>query len=476
MQRSYKVFLKALLCGLALGAAYLAGAAPAAADPGIGSDPGAGLTDGAVYEPVPGAPVTGPTAPPPTIVIPDLLASFPPMPFPPGVGDVDDISYGNDVVAAPLWFEFSTGPGFGGPTTGHPGSAAPPAPRFNVRQEAGLLPPAPFGDGTPDADVYITFPGPIMGPAPCGPIGTNALVLDGNGAPGAPFGPARLGLNLAEPGTNLDAYERSDNTYVDILAPMGMPERPVFFTISAATAAAWPAPALLMSPGGPMLPGPSDVLAFDPASGTIVIWAVAATLGLLPLDDIDALSVARSGPAPLMPLGFVAGDTVVFSLAPGSPSLAATSGGVAATPLTPLCFGPGMGTAADVWMVAAPVPLGGAAPLYHAEAFGLSTTRSGAGLDDNLDAIDICPGPAIGDMDGDLINDACDFDRDGDGRGNLADAAVGGVAVSPELPAAAAASSDAVRLPGAIWLAAIFGGAGALACCGWLLRRRGVTG
>ncbi len=475
MQRSYQVFLKCLLCGLALGAAYLAGVAPAAADPGIGADPGAGLNTGAVYEPVPGAPITGPTAPPPTIVIPDLLASFPPVPFAPGVGDVDDISYGNDVLAAALWFEFSTAPGFAGATTGHPGSAAPAAPRFNVRMEAGLIAPGPFGDGATAADVYITWPGPVGGPMPCFAIGTNALVLDGNGAPGAPFGPPRLGLNLAEPVTNLDAYERSDNTFVDILAPIGTPERPVFFTISAATAAAWPPPALLMSPGGPALPGPSDVLAFDPASGTIVIWAFAGALGLMPGDDIDALSVTWSG-APLLPAGFMPGSTIIFSLAPGSPSLAPSSGGAAAAPLTPVCYGPGMGTAADIWMVAGPVGLGGAAPLYDAEMFGLSTFRSGAGIDDNLDAIDICAGPAIGDMDGDTIDDACDFDRDGDGRGNLADAAVGGVAVSPELPAAAAASSSAARLPGAIWLAAIFGGAGALACAGWVLRRRRVTG
>jgi hypothetical protein len=474
VQRIHSILLKGLLCGLALGAAYFASAAPAAADPGIGADPVPGLIPGAVYEPVPGAPVAGPLAPPPTIVIPDLLASFPPMPFLPGLGDVDDFSYGDEVLAMPLWVEFSVGPGFMGPATGHPGSPSPPAPRFNVRQEAGFLPPGPFGDGSVNSDVYITYPGPVMGPPPCGPIGTNAQILDGDGAPGAPFGPARLGLNLTEPLTNLDAYERRDNTYVDILAPIGVPERPVFFTISAATAAAWPAFIPLMSAGGPMIPGPSDVLAFDPATGTIVIWALAGVMGLMPGDDIDALSVTWSG-MPLMPAGFMPGSMIFFSLAPGSPSLGVPSGGIPAAPLTPLCYGPGMGTAGDVWYVPAPVPPGGALPLFHAEMFGLSTVRSGAGIDDNLDAIDFCPGPVIGDMDGDTINDACDFDRDGDGRGNLADTAVGGVAVSPELPARSGAASDPLQLPAAIWLAAIAGAAAMLAGCGWLLRRRAVA-
>jgi hypothetical protein len=138
------------------------------------------------------------------------LSSFPPFPFAPGAGDIDDFSYGNDPIAAPLWLEFSTGVSFAGPTTGHL-AAPPPAPLlFDVRMEAGLIAPPPFGDGLPNADVYISWPGPLAGPLPCGIVGSNAQILDGNGTPGAPFGPPRLGLNLAEPPTNLDGYERSD--------------------------------------------------------------------------------------------------------------------------------------------------------------------------------------------------------------------------------------------------------------------------
>jgi hypothetical protein len=59
-------------------------------------------------------------------------------------------------------------------------------------------------------------------------------------------------------------------------------------------------------------------------------------------------------------------------------------------------------------------------PAIDAEMLGLSTVRSGAAVTDNLDALDLCASMLI-DFDGDIIDDACDFDDDGDLVGDLAD-------------------------------------------------------
>jgi hypothetical protein len=59
-------------------------------------------------------------------------------------------------------------------------------------------------------------------------------------------------------------------------------------------------------------------------------------------------------------------------------------------------------------------------PVIDAEMLGLSTVRSGAAVTDNLDALDLCASAFI-DLDGDIIDDACDFDDDGDRIGDLID-------------------------------------------------------
>lgn len=395
----------------------------ASAEPGIGSDaafPVIGVANDTVLEPPGGAPMLGPVPPPPATVIASLIS--PPMA--PGVGEVQDISYGDEnPTAAPISVEFSVGPGVGmGPTLGHFAAPPPPAPAFDVRMEAGALGVPPFGDGFVNSDVYMNYPAPLFGIPACG-VGSNRQILDGDGAPGAPFGPPRLGLGMPEPGSNVDAYERTDQALVDTLAPPTVPDAPVFFTIDPLTAAGWPAP--IPAPGGGVaIPGPSDILAWNPALGMPVIYATAAALGLVAGDDVDALAVwYPAGAPPLPPVGmgwnFAPAGAILFSLAAGSPSLSPTSGGVSATPLMPACFGgPGTGTAADLWVVAAPVLPGGAVGWLSAEQLGLGTIRTGGPVDDDIDAVDVCNAFQGMDLDADLIDNGCDPDMDGDGVGN----------------------------------------------------------
>jgi hypothetical protein len=410
-------------------AGLVVAAKPVVAEPSFGSDaafPVAGVAPNTILEPAPGSPVLGPTAPPPATVYPSLLAP----PLPPAGGEVDDFSFGDEFLAGgpPSAVEFSVSPG----ATGHPAAPPPPPPQFDVRMEAGVFLPPPFGDGAVGSDIYQTGPIPIAGPVPCAPVGSffNKQILDDDGAAGPPFGPARLGVNMPAAASNIDAYDRSDDTVVNPVA--GVPlEAPVFFTIDAATAAGWPA-GPIPAPGFVVaIPGPSDILAYNPIIGGPVIWATAGALGLIPGDDIDALAVQfMSGAGVLPPFGpgfdVAPGfDSVMFSLAPGSPSLSPTSGGGAATPLAGCAPGlvPGTGTAADLWYVGAPltpVPAGiGGAFLYiNAEAIGLNTARSGGGGDDNMDAVDWCNTMVFSDIDGDFSDDGCDPDMDGDGIGN----------------------------------------------------------
>jgi hypothetical protein len=416
-----------------LGTALVSAAQPAGGEPSFGSDaafPVAGIAPNTILEP-PGpalSPVFGPTVPPPVTAYPSLLTP----PLAPGVGEVDDFSYGNDSwLGVPFYVEFSAGIQFGGGVpTGHPAAPPPPVPAFDIRQEAGVFPPAPFGDGVTLSDVYINGMVPFPGPVPCLGPGTNMQTLDGIGAPPAPppppFGAPRLGIGMPEPGSNLDAFDRSDDTVVNPVP--GVPlEAPVFFTIDAVTAAGWPGGAPIPAPGGGVaLPAPSDILAWNPAIGGPVIFATDGALGLTPGDDIDARAVSYDG-APLPPVGpgwdiAPGGSYFTFSLAPGSVQLAASSGG-AAGPLPSACGGAGTGTAADLWAVLAPVAIGATPPFINAEVLGLATVRTGVPADDNIDAIDLCIDTDVTftDIDGDFIDDGCDFDMDGDGIGNGAD-------------------------------------------------------
>jgi hypothetical protein len=279
------------------------------------------------------------------------------------------------------------------------------------------------------SDVYSLFPSPMPFLPPCIVYG-NRQILDGDGAPGAPFGPPRLGLNMPEPGSNLDAYERLDTSAVTAIPGAPLIDAPIFFTIDAATAAAWPPAFMIPAPtaGPPVfaLPAPGDVLAWNPAFGGPVIWATAAALGLPAGSDIDALAVTYLSGFPL-PSGLPGpsgwdfgppGDIITFSLAPGSPPLSPTSGGLGL--FGSVCFGPGTATSGDLFVK--PVPFGPPPiPWLDAEQMGLGAMRSGNPVDDNVDAIDFCNPTLLTDTDLDGQVNECDYDDDGDGIGDMID-------------------------------------------------------
>jgi hypothetical protein len=121
---------------------------------------------------------------------------------------------------------------------------------------------------------------------------------------------------------------------------------------------------------------PADILSAGLPPG--VPWAPAGVLGLMPADNIDALITQDIAPAPFYVPGI---DFVAFSLAPASPTLAATGAG------------PG-----DLLMA---VP--GAPPLIMIPAVAL-----GLGPMDDLDAIEVVL-PQAGDFTGDGRVDSRDW-------------------------------------------------------------------
>jgi len=188
------------------------------------------------------------------------------------------------------------------------------------------------------ADVYET---PLTG--------TNTLFRDGNGIANPGVAPP---LGLTEPYTlfsdNLDAYD---------FGGIGGPG-PIYFTVGAA------------SPAGLM----TDTIYFVPTpGGPIGVFAPGAALGLMTVDDIDAIFIEDLG----TPGVFDAADTVGFSLAPGSTSLASGSA-------LDVTFGVGGASSAAGVFVITP----GFTPTYiPAGVLGLAFT-------DNVDALETVPEPA----------------------------------------------------------------------------------
>ncbi|MEX0786859.1 MAG: dockerin type I domain-containing protein [Dehalococcoidia bacterium] len=196
-----------------------------------------------------------------------------------GDGDQDDIdalSYGAEYTDQAALVAFSVAPG----SRGLPGTG--------VLQQANCTPPEP------QADEFVSTLN-----------GTNTLFIDGSGVPGCPTGPA-FGLTEIPASDDIDALNDEPPSFVDPDSD-GQPELPVFFSLA---------------PGSPSLEtlgrGPADLLwtrdGLAPA-----LYASAATLGLGPGDDLDALCLVDQGPGPTYS---AATDSIMFSLAPGSPSLA----------------------------------------------------------------------------------------------------------------------------------------------------------
>ena len=405
-QRLTKLIRIALLSTVAIGLVLLT-AHTTSADPSFGTDPASvSGPPGDVLEPAPGSPQLGPLPAPISVIGAPALGL-------PAVSNVDALSYGNDPFPAPApWhLVFSVNPA----AAGHPLSPPISPLHPNVTLEVAA------GDGSAQGDLYSSFslpgvpatfgafpPGP---PAPCAPpaIDSNIQVADENGAPPLALAP-NVGLGLLPGVDNLDTLDVSDNSFVDF-APAGgdgLPDAPVFFSVDGPTAALLPPlPPFFV----PITPG--TILVWDPGTAALYDWATPAMLGLAAGDDIDALAVSYvSGAA--IPAGWGGPpDAVLFSLAPGSPSLPGIGS---------VCFGPGTGTAGDLYGKVLPVGL--PIPWVDAEMLGLSTLRTGGPGDDNVDAIDIVPASAV-DGDGDLLDDAADMDDDEDGLGDTGDAAAG---------------------------------------------------
>ncbi len=220
--------------------------------------------------------------------------------------------------------------------------------------------------------------------------GANFQDLDGDGvACGANFG---FGIGLCEVGcTSADDLDALDQ---DPCGPAGAdfncdgsPDGPVFFTLTP-TSPSLADPAIdLSDPAGDARA--ADILMTSGAGP--IVWADGNTMGLNEAagDVIDAICVREDGDST-----FGAADVVLFSLAPGSPSLGANS-------------------AADLFR---PGPV----LVTKASRFGLQAS-------DNLDAVK-CPAD---DTDGDGVLDPFDncptvsngaqTDGDGDGVGNACD-------------------------------------------------------
>lgn len=212
-------------------------------------------------------------------------------------GDSDNISalsYGVDLKAqdegaAPAsGVEFSVAAG----TQGVVGSA--------VAVQANCPPGAPGASPEPEGDVF-TSPFDSM----------NKLLFDGNGPVGACEDAFSLGLVEAAGGhDNLDALA-GDPSLVDADGD-GVPERPVYFALDALSPslanAGFSAGDVLMSVNG----------------GPATRFASASQLGLVSGDALDGMCLQESGDGT-----FGLGDEIVFSLAPGSPSLATIGAGPA---------------------------------------------------------------------------------------------------------------------------------------------------
>jgi hypothetical protein len=241
--------------------------------------------------------------------------------------DLDALSFGFDevtVLSPSLLFSpgfFTAGAAIGGNA---------------VCSEAGTCPPAVPCPPEAAADIFRTIGG-----------GTASLRFDGDGVPG-PAPP--LGLKECPAGgpgiqDNVDAFD-------DLVPPLsgGSPAWRVYFSLAPGSPT--------LAGANPLLPGgarPADILVYDPGHKSLSVFFTGLGLGLLPGDDIDGISFN------------VLISDLLFSLAPGSPSLAG------------IC--PGGCTPGDFILSAGPVC--GLTP-----CLGLGFAAAGLAPGDNVDAMD----------------------------------------------------------------------------------------
>ncbi len=194
-----------------------------------------------------------------------------------GKDDVDALSFGADSSAGDAPVVFSVAPG----SAGLPDTA--------VAEQAACDPAQPQAD---------TFSALLDG--------SNSLLFDGDGINTDCPTADSLGLVERPLSDDLDALNEQPPGFVDPEAD-GAIDEPVFFSLAAGS------PTLDAS-----IRGAADVLwtvaGFQPG-----IYASAEALGLQPDDDIDALCLINEGEFLYEPEV----DAIAFSLAPGSPTLAA---------------------------------------------------------------------------------------------------------------------------------------------------------
>lgn len=289
-----------------------------------------------------GAPVFPPPGFGPTLILPPSPAPLPAGP--PGAYVVDALSSGNE---AGNRYLFSVAAG----SMGLPGSQMMMETILGTAPSQ-LLPPGVPGPGVPVeqmGDVFVSRTNFVTGATH--PIfGTSALAGPMVAAP-TYRDEFTLGLNVGD-----------DLNSLAMRVPMGGLGT-LKYSIGAAGAVPPPY-------------SPADIISAVLPFGAP--WAPAGALGLVPGDDIDAVITQDIAPAVVYVPGI---DSVVFSLAPGSPTLAA----IGAVP-------------SDLLMA---MPFGLPAIFIPGTAFGL-------GPMDNLDAIDVFPGQT-GDFNGDERVDAADY-------------------------------------------------------------------
>lgn len=323
-----------------------------------------------ILAPVPPAPGLGPL-PPPAVLIPGGpggLGLIPVAIVPP---EVDALSYGVDVrlhpAAMALWY-FSVDRA----AIGLPGMPVP-----SVTSEGAMAGAAQEAS----ADVFWSPQPPVPLP-PFGGPPMNVGFFDGNGLPsltGAVY--PGLGLNAEPngpiPGDNLDAF--------DLDTPLSA-AMAVYFSVDTPTAMAngvLPGDVLVrLVGGGPMVYAPAPLLGLDRVQGpgsddldALVLWENGDGFFSPSMADFDWLN-----PIP----GIPGRDMLFFSVAPGSAVIGAPDSR--------------FGVPIEAGDILTPPVLGGVSPFpglwVSAESLGLATMRSGFGMMDNLDALDVTPEPA----------------------------------------------------------------------------------